>query len=201
MNYAKIVITRIPILEHRRLKILADCDRRFKSYCKEWGIEKQLPNIAWYTYNDASELGVTIFGDNSITLNEKLFSSNPMLLKQTIYHEMAHLIAGYEVNHGKDWTKLVNKINEREGTKISAYTDPTDMDPAWEADQAEKAKHIYRCRGCGKFYFVNRENDFTRRYKQENALGEKLYRCSNCLDPRGYEEVSKEEYYKAVGIK
>ena len=69
--------------------------------------------------------------DNIILLHKNLLriiASNEDLVYETVYHELAHAVAGLDVGHGEKWQAITRMINQKTGLKIREKT-PVELIP------------------------------------------------------------------------
>jgi predicted SprT family Zn-dependent metalloprotease len=103
-------------------KALKHCIKK----CEQWGIpipKKKLVfdehiwnNNDWYARTAQTETGHFIISVNAllfIHFNGRVDEA----LKNILYHELAHTVKG-AMNHGKEWKKWVNRMNEH-GAKVN----------------------------------------------------------------------------------
>ena len=86
----------------------------------DWGICFDANKIEWNVkIMDSVGLATSIHSKDSnkliITLNQGLISQSDSEIKDTIYHELAHIVVGVNNKHGEKWLNLVSIIREKTG--------------------------------------------------------------------------------------
>ena len=185
------------ITDERVLSIAKDCYKQVNSWAKEGGYSS-LPNISWVSFGGFDALGKAYYASNTVGLNKTLFKCDPKLLKQTIYHELLHHVAGPAAGHRGSWKKLAGLVNNRAHTNITRTTNASKADITWAIEEAKAAKHAYRCKHCGKLYIELRESKFTRTFDMKRPDGTSCWRCGKCRGEEGFEEISIQEYIKTL---
>ena len=82
-----------------------------------------------------------------IDLNPHLFWEHPEELRDTVLHEVAHLLAGPRKGHGAEWKRICLKIGARP-------TRCPDMATAKALYRPQK-RHAVRCSACGQTWQVS----------------------------------------------
>ena len=114
-----------------------------------------------------------------IVLSNFIYKEKDDTIKSVIYHELGHIIAGAGAHHGPVWKKVVNKMTEVTGIKISRlYND--EMMPVHAAEKANIAKFIFRCKKCGGIVYYYKRARFTDTYDELNKLGNPRWTCTHC---------------------
>ena len=115
-----------------------------------------------------------------IVLSSYIYKESDDSIKSVIYHELGHIIAGPLAKHGPIWKKIVGKMTEVTGIKISRTYDTEKDMPIHAAELRGLWKHVFRCKGCGvEFHFV-KETKFCRTYNQLTPSGKPMWTCKKC---------------------
>ena len=111
------------------------------------------------------------FKTHHIEISKWVLDLNDEIIKNTIIHELIHCIP-FCNNHGEEFKKYANYINEKLGYNIKARgnkkEDYEKSNLVYEEDVSYKYKII--CEGCGQTIYRKRLND--------KLL--KRYRCGKC---------------------
>jgi len=92
--------------------------------------------------NHLRAFGVCSYGNKSIQLSKHLTRLNDLeTVKDTILHEIAHAIAGFDAHHGYQWKLACIKI----GAKPERCYDSNKVN-------TPKLKYVAVCGGCGETY-------------------------------------------------
>ncbi|MCQ2076763.1 MAG: hypothetical protein MJZ20_07000 [Bacteroidaceae bacterium] len=79
---------------------------------KKWGYN--IPeNIKWNEGTSSEWLGKTNYSTKTITLNDRICNQSDIMIKITIYHELAHVLAGQNAGHKGSWITITNDIHEK----------------------------------------------------------------------------------------
>lgn len=104
-------------------------------------------------------------------------------IRNTIYHELAHLAAGWGAGHGPKWQRIARDVTRRTGLVIKRLADSAEH-PWIAREDAAAAKYAFRCRKCGAVVTRMRRSAFTESY-DEVAIGDDGTRtprwlCAKC---------------------
>ena len=111
----------IEIIENERVRNLA---RKCVENVISWGYS--LPrHIEWGEDDSDNWLALTRFKVPSIILNRRLHKQGDIMIQITVYHELAHLIAGPEANHAGAWRKVVDDFHDKTGFIFGKYAPVT----------------------------------------------------------------------------
>lgn len=147
---------------------------------KRWGFN--VPPIMWTQANldktligetqqvkfkGSSELGIRI------VLNKTGLIDIKGEFENTVYHELAHAVAGMDCVHSERWQKVAEVIRERTGIKIDENMDPTTVpDEYWM-----QFKYVLHCNRCGLVVGFDEKNKTVRK-PHEFVCG----RCGGTLE-------------------
>ena len=107
----------IEIIENEKVRALA---KKCVENVIAWGYK--LPrHIEWSEGDSDKWLGLTKFENPSIILNKKLYKQTNIMIQITVYHELAHLIAGPESGHKGAWRKVVDDFHDKTGFIFNTY--------------------------------------------------------------------------------
>ena len=139
---------------------------------KEQGIKPGNIDPTLYVSNAAKEFGrCTHTGSNFEIRISKYIMNNPEKdLMQTIVHEVLHSVAGC-MNHGPQWKKVADIMNEAKGYNISRLTSISAANLTKE-HQAVLTKYVVACTDCG--------NKIYRQRKSKLINYPELYTCGAC---------------------
>lgn len=152
------MITKEDILipDIRYIPIIVECINNLE----KWGYAYNYKSINWSVakMDCVGRASISFYNDNkqviTITLNQGLISQNKDTIRDTIYHELAHVIAGINDQHGDKWKTIVSDIRRRTGLPLKVSAE--------EGDLAEQYsilgyKFSYLCEKCGKVVGTNKE--------------------------------------------
>lgn len=118
---------------------LSQAEEMAKNFMSLHGLTQKGWFFKWH--NSDRAFGTCSYNTKTIYLSMEFVRLNPIdEVKDTILHEIAHAIAGYEAGHGEEWKKVCIKIGAK---PVEKFTD----------DQAfnSSTRFIAIC-GCGKSY-------------------------------------------------
>jgi predicted SprT family Zn-dependent metalloprotease len=93
-------------------------------------------------------LGTCNYDLKLITLSQPLTELNPeTIIRNTILHEIAHVIAGYEARHGKLWKMIAQSVGARPERCTNA-----------DSVQLPKGRYIGVCPDCGAEFSLYRKS-------------------------------------------
>lgn len=100
----------------------------------------------------------------------------------TIIHEILHTCKGC-MNHGKEWKRLANIVNEEWGFDIGRCGDYADFSPRLAKErkverESKKYNYVFTCRGCGAKAKKTRLCDFVKHPWN--------YKCGRCGEKFSY---------------
>lgn len=75
----------------------------------------------------------------------------------TVYHELAHVIAGPNAEHGAEWKKIVSDIRNRTGLKMQVMANKNDIDELYRIVGYD---HSYMCTKCGEIIGINNNDHY-----------------------------------------
>lgn len=171
---------RYAIKDIRILKLINECTTNVQI----WGFK--LPKeITWYSAQCNNRLGLANYRTNSITLSTFLFKeTDDNNIRNTIYHELGHLIAGPKAHHGYEWKKVVKVISDKTGLIISRLAKTSDYEYFQSTDYQDKYKYIFKCKHCGCTLRYQKHTNFVDTYNDTyvDTKGNKKPRwtCSCC---------------------
>lgn len=170
---------RYAINNQRILKLIRQCTQDVQ----DWGFK--LPKeITWYSASCKRRLGLASYTNNSITLSQFLFNeSNDDNIKNTIYHELAHLIAGPHTHHGPAWQRVANEISTRSGLVISRLAHSEDYEYFQSQDYKDLYKYVFKCKQCGCTVKYQKRTRFVDTYNDTytiKGVEKPRWTCSCC---------------------
>lgn len=145
----------IIIPDSRYLPLISKCINNLYT----WGFAFDYAAINW-DIDKMEPLGLTKWENQNgylkitIVLNQGLITQDKNVVLDTIYHELAHVIAGPGVQHGQKWLDIVSIIRTKTGLpmRVKATEDETD-------DQYYLIgyKYAIMCEKCGKIVGFNKK--------------------------------------------
>ena len=124
--------------------------------------------------------GLACYTDTTIVLSTFIYKEDDAIVKTTILHEIAHILAGPGTHHGPVWQSIVKTINACTGYKITRCYKDSDM-PIHASEKKERTyKFFFTCRGCGCKLRYMRETEFTRTYDEIMDNGKPRWTCRHC---------------------
>lgn len=171
---------RYQIKDKRMLTLINSCVKDMKS----WGFKLPVP-INWYSANCSKRLGQAVYLDNSITLSSFLFKeSEDDNIRNTIYHELCHLVAGPGTHHGPKWKAVAKIVTEKTGLKIARLAESDKYDYFHSKEFLGKYKYNFKCKKCGIEVHYQKRTKFVNTYSDTylDNQGNKKPRwvCSCC---------------------
>lgn len=131
---------RVEIKDPDVLKEINECVEIIK------GLGYSIDPIPFVSYKATSTLGKAegIKGTHikRVCINEAIFKDKPVL-RRTILHELAHIVAGLENNHNRIWLQVVYKISQKTGIKINRLSKKPDY-----MNETKTTKYSVQCLGC-----------------------------------------------------
>ena len=115
-----------------------------------------------------------IFNKHHIEISPWVLDLNDEIIKNTILHEIIHCIP-YCNNHGAEFKKYANYINQELGYNISRLGNKKEDYSKSNAEYKEEEQYNYHiiCTNCGQEFFRKRLNkNFVRRYRCAKCGGE-----------------------------
>lgn len=114
-----------------------------------------------------------IFKKHHIEISPWVMELDDDIIKNTILHEIIHCLP-YCNNHGEQFKKYANFINQKLGYNISRVGNKKDdySKSNVEYDEKEEYKYHIKCTNCGQEFFRKRLNrNFTRRFRCGKCKG------------------------------
>ena len=111
------------------------------------------------------------FNTHNIEISKWVMDLNESIIKNTIMHEIIHCFPGCN-NHGDDFKKYANYINEKLGYEISRVGNKREDYEKSNLNYIENQSYKYKikCEQCGQIFYRNR--------CAKNLS--KKYRCGKC---------------------
>lgn len=135
-------------------KCITECLRSMKG----WGLEVT-QEIKWSMKKmDAFATTTSVSGESfiRIALNQGLATQAKRIVMDTIYHELAHVVAGVSRKHGAEWKRVVEIIRQHTGLPIRVNGRIEDItNDFWYMGY----KYVMRCDKCGQMVGFNTKND------------------------------------------
>lgn len=91
-----------------------------------------------------------------ISLNKGLETQTVDVIKDTVFHELAHAVAGFEKGHGAKWKKAVGVI--RKHTNLPLLVKGNAKDVTEEFWTHGGYKYVLKCQKCGQTVGFNELN-------------------------------------------
>lgn len=137
--------------------VITNCLRSMK----EWGLEVK-GEIKWSMKKmDGFGITTSVKGEAfiRIALNQGLVTQSRKVIEDTIYHELAHVVAGVGKGHGKDWKKVIETIKSHTGLPLHVNGRISDVtNDFWFLGY----KYVLRCEKCGQMIGFNTKNDLVK---------------------------------------
>ena len=170
---------RYAINNTRILKLINICTKDVQ----DWGFK--LPKeITWYAANCKRRLGLASYSTNSITLSKFLFNeTKDDNIKNTIYHELAHLIAGPRTHHGPAWQKVAKVISVKSGLNITKLAETANYEYFNSQAYKDLYKYVFKCTKCGCTLKYQKKTNFVDTYNEMITVGgiqKHRWTCSCC---------------------
>lgn len=132
---------------------------------KEWGL-LTVDNIEWTTQK-MTPMGKTFWfrdseGRIKISLNDGLVLQPANIIKDTIYHELAHVVAGRAAGHGEQWKRIIEIIKLKTGLQIQRLASLKEISNRYWTDGGYK--YLFRCKTCGRMLGFMKKNEFVKHY-------------------------------------
>ena len=118
---------------------------------KEWAsvqsykiINKEIPEYYFQFDNAKRRAGCCSYRRKRISLSKYFVEHNSKKeVMNTILHEVAHAMAGYEAGHGPKWKAIFTKL-------LIKYNQPLDVNRCYDSKKIimPKGKHILECDNC-----------------------------------------------------
>ena len=174
MSNVQNIRNRKPITDARALKLIAECIEGVKA------LGYNVPEIRFLQCKATRRAGLACHGDKTIVLSSWLFNESDKSAKRTIFHEIAHIVAGPGVKHGPGWQSIVRKINKTYDQNISRLYSDADMPVHAAARKQLNYKYIFVCEGCGCELHYRKATKFTRTYDEKLYNGSPRWTCTKC---------------------
>ena len=107
------------------------------------------------------------FNKHKIEISKWVMELEDNIIKNTIMHELIHCMP-YCNNHGSEFKKYANLINNNYGYGISRLGNKKNDYEKSNIEYSEKVNYKYRvaCKGCNQVFYRQRLNkNFTRKYR------------------------------------
>ena len=114
-----------------------------------------------------------IFNKHHIEISPWVMELDNEIIKNTIMHELIHCLP-YCNNHGEEFKKYANLINQKLGYNISRLGNKKEdySKSNVEYDEKEEYKYHIKCTNCGQEFFRKRLNkNFDRRFRCGKCRG------------------------------
>lgn len=164
-------------------------DTRVLGWCKECveimnQIGYPIKDVDWRTGKSASWFGIAYKKINLIVLNQELLKEGEDAVKNTIFHELAHIAAPEYAKHGYEWQCVCEKIRKYTGQVITR-TNPFSQHQAVKVLRDSKIKYIFQCPECGCLIKCMKTTRFVREYNLTGVDDEPKWWCSRCKRTTG----------------
>lgn len=164
-------------------------DTRVLAWCNECvqvmnKLGYNIKDIDWRIGKSASWFGLAYKKFNLVVLNRELLKEDEAAVKNTIYHELAHIAAPGYSHHGYEWQCICEKIRKYTGQVITR-TNPFSQHAAVKAHRDAAIKYEFVCPECGCHVKMLRKSRFVEEYNQVNAEGLPRWWCSHCAKTLG----------------
>lgn len=165
---------RTKITNPRILELIKECVDNTKT------MDFKLPRKIRFLQCEATRrAGLATYKDSTIVLSTFIYKETDEAIKSVIYHEIGHLIAGPLAHHGPVWQRVVNKMSQITGIKITRLYSDSDM-PIHAEERKKAYKYIFRCKSCGCTCNYLRETVFTKTYDEKTLTGKPRWTCARC---------------------
>lgn len=165
-------------------------DTRVLGWCKECvGIMKQIGypmrEVDWRTTSrkNSSWFGMAYKKYNLIVLNHELIHEDETVVKNTILHELAHLVSPVK-GHGACWQAICDRIRDYTGQVITR-TSSFSKHAAVQAVHESSIKYEFVCPECGCRVRLKRKSRFVDEYDQLSSNGTPRWWCARCRKTNG----------------
>ena len=135
--------------------VITKCLRNVKA----WGLDIGQQPVQWEVkkMNAFGETRWTSLGVK-ILLNQGLGTQSNKVIEDTIYHELAHIIAR-DASHGAKWKTVTKFIRQKTKLPLNVTGGIEDVtNDYWMAGY----KYVVRCKKCGQMIGFNALNDLVR---------------------------------------
>ena len=153
---------------HTGVKNIDACIDECMTNMKSWGLLKD-ENITW-TVKQMESMGKTTWfkkGEIQISINIGLVMQSSGLIQDTVYHELAHVSAGYRAGHGDKWKKIIKIIAQKTGLQLSILGAVKEVTNRYWYDGGYK--YIARCKKCGQIIGFMKRNEFVKKFNAWDA--------------------------------
>lgn len=148
----------VPLIEQIPDKKIRSSITKCLRSMKEWGLEVK-GEIRWSLKRmDSFGTTTSVSGETfvRIALNQGLVTQSRRVVEDTIYHELAHVVAGIKTKHGDEWKRIVTVIRNNTGLPIRVNGRVSDVtNDFWFLGY----KYVLRCEQCGQMIGFNTKND------------------------------------------
>ena len=165
---------RMPITNPHALNLIREC----KQVCEDLGF-KVPKNLRFMQCEAKRRAGLACHDDKVIVLSSFVFKESDEAIKNTILHEMGHIIAGPGIKHGPVWQRIVEKMNQATGLHITRCYDDSEM-PVHAAAIAKAYKYKFACEQCGQQLKYVKRSKFVDTYNEILPTGAPRWTCAVC---------------------
>lgn len=124
--------------------------------------------------------GLACYRDITIVLSTFIFEEEDNYVKQVIYHELGHIVAGPNTHHGPVWKTIMRKIEKATNLTLERCYSPDQMPKHSAAKKQKEPKYRFRCTKCGKEIFRDRLVKFVKTYDEKLPNGKPRWTCTHC---------------------
>jgi len=141
---------------------------------KRYGCCKQEKPDKSSAYKIGRKIYFRKFNEHHIEISKWVMELNDDIIKNTIIHELIHCMPDCN-NHGKEFKKYANFVNEKLGYNISRLGDKKqDFEDSNIEFKEDYKKYNYKieCENCNQIYYRQRlSKNFTRKYRCGKCKG------------------------------
>lgn len=147
---------------------------------KQWGFSYDYRNICW-DVRKMQSVGRTEWSlengeiKTTIILNQGLITLGEENIKDTIYHELGHVLAGPKAGHGEPWLKIMDFIKKKTSLPLTAQVEPEALSDLY---YIVGHKYALMCEKCGKIIGFEKEEPFVKNPKEYDEIN-KCYRFTH----------------------
>ncbi len=150
----------IIIPDTRYIPIIVECINNLT----QWGFDFDYLSIKW-DIQKMDPLGLTSWKtidgvlDTTIYLNQGLITQDISIIKDTVYHEIAHVLAGPNVGHGPKWLNIVSFISKKTGLPMQVTQKSESLENEYFL---QGHKYALICEKCGRIIGFEEMTDFVK---------------------------------------
>lgn len=164
-------------------------DSRVLKYCEECvqvmnELGYNIKGVDWRVFRSTHTYGLAYKKFNTVVLNQELTKEEESAVKNTIFHELAHIAAPAGTKHGPDWQWICEKIRQKTGQVITR-TNPMSQHQGVNAFRETKIKYVFQCPGCESILKYTKRTRFVDEYDSINIKGEPKWWCTKCKKETG----------------